>query len=106
MRCTSCGQIGICYHSRDGISYWNCHICGISWEIAIPYNPRKRIYNVNELKKMRPGTCFMHERLGKCMLLRDKNEKLYMVFKKGTLAVIPLSPDWHTWDNEMEILSN
>lgn len=61
-----------------------------------------RVYTVEELRAMHPGTVFEHETLGRCIITRYGNIKL-MKFKGGAPAAGFIHNEY-PWDEPMRLI--
>lgn len=62
-----------------------------------------RIFKIEELKRLPVGTVFMHSKLGRCDITKNKNEK-YMTFANPGIKPARFQSDGYPWDAPMQLL--
>lgn len=65
-----------------------------------------RIYTSGELQRIKLGTVFHHLELGKCILVKDREDgRRRMIFKSNRLDYAYFMNDNWPWNKEMRIIS-
>lgn len=65
-----------------------------------------RLFKVDELRKMKPGTLLEHKTLGLCIVMKDRKCGLkYMVFKGETNDAYFIN-EGKPWDEPMRVMTD
>jgi hypothetical protein len=65
-----------------------------------------RLFKIDELRQMKPGTLFEHKTLGLCILKKDRRCGLkYMVFKGKTKDAYFIKDD-EPWNEPMRMITD